>query len=139
MTGTEQEAGHKKFYRMTLEERRAYLRSHASLSEEETRALSGTPGLSPEEADHLIENVVGIYSLPLGIAQNFLINGRDVLVPMAVEEPSVVAGASYMARLVRAGGGFTASTDEPEMIGQMQILDVVDVQAARMKLLEHRL
>ena len=94
MTGTEQEAGHKKFYRMTLEERRAYLRSHASLSEEETRALSGTPGLSPEEADHLIENVVGIYSLPLGIAQNFLINGREGRVPMAVDDRSGVAGAS---------------------------------------------
>ena len=68
----------------------------------------------------MIENVVGVYGLPLGIAQNFIVNGREVLVPMVIEEPSVVAGASFMARLARAGGGFFASADQPEMIGQMK-------------------
>ena len=72
----------------------------------------------------MIENVVGVFSLPLGIALNFMVNGREVLVPMAVEEPSIVAGASFMAKLARAGGGFSAHTTAPEMIGQMQLLDV---------------
>ena len=70
----------------------------------------------------MIENVIGLYSLPLGIALNFQVNGRDVLVPMTIEEPSVVAGASFMAKLARAGGGFTATTTDPLMIGQMQVI-----------------
>jgi hydroxymethylglutaryl-CoA reductase len=74
--------------------------------------------------------VVGIYALPLGVAQNFLINGREVQVPMVIEESSVVAAASFMAKLARAGGGFTASTDAPEMIGQMQVLDIADLDKA---------
>ncbi len=68
-----------------------------------------------------------MYSLPLGIGLNFQINGRDVLVPMVIEEPSVVAGASFMAKLARLGGGFSAHTTPPEMIAQIQILDVVDL------------
>ena len=72
----------------------------------------------------MIENVIGLYSLPLGIALNFQVNGRDVLVPMTIEEPSVVAGASFMAKLARAGGGFTATTTDPLMIGQMQVIHV---------------
>ncbi|MEN8242500.1 MAG: hydroxymethylglutaryl-CoA reductase, degradative, partial [Chloroflexota bacterium] len=79
----------------------------------------------------MIENVVGTHALPLGIGLNFQVNGEDVLVPMAVEEPSVVAGASFMAKLVRAGGGFRTSSTPPEMIGQMQLLDVPDPGAAR--------
>ncbi len=77
----------------------------------------------------------GPLALPLGIGLNFIVNGREVLVPMAIEEPSVVAGASFMAKLARAGGGFTAITSAPEMIGQMQVLDVKDLMAASMKLL----
>ena len=79
----------------------------------------------------MIENVVGIYALPLGVARNFLVNGREVLVPMVIEEPSVVAAASFMAKLARAGGGFSASTDAPEMIGQMQVLDIADLDKAK--------
>jgi hydroxymethylglutaryl-CoA reductase len=82
--------------------------------------------------------VVGLHSLPLGIAVNFSVNGRDVLVPMVVEEPSVVAGASFTAKLARAGGGFRASTTAPEMIGQLQVLDVVDPWSARFDLLAAR-
>ena len=93
-----------------------------------------TAGSIRELADRMIENVVGLYSLPLGIATNFLINGREVLIPMVVEEPSIVAGASFMARLVREGGGFSADADEPEMIGQIQILDVPDLPAAEQAL-----
>jgi hydroxymethylglutaryl-CoA reductase len=105
---------------------------------EEMDALSGKTGLGLEQADHMIENVVGVHALPLGVALNFIVNGRDVLVPMAIEEPSVVAGASFMARLVRAGGGFIAQTTPPEMIGQMQVLDVPELPAARQALLEQK-
>jgi len=86
----------------------------------------------------MIENAVGLYSLPLGIARHFLINGREVSIPMVIEEPSVVAGASFMARLARAGGGFSASASAPEMIGQLQVLDLADLEAARLKLQAHR-
>jgi hydroxymethylglutaryl-CoA reductase len=79
-----------------------------------------------------------MHSLPLGIGLNFQVNGVDVLVPMAIEEPSVVAGASFMAKLVRAGGGFQATTSAPEMIGQMQVLDLDNVEAARLKIYEHK-
>ena len=125
------------FYRKSWQERLALLAEKAHLTPEETEALRAG-GLSTEAADRMIENVVGLYSLPLGIAVNFLVNGREVLVPMAVEEPSVVAGASFMARLTREGGGFTASTSEPHMIGQVQILDVSDLMSARLALLEQR-
>ncbi len=127
-----------KFYNLSISERLDWLTRHAGLTDEEAAALRAVPGLELEQADHMIENVVGLFSLPLGIAQNFVINGREVLVPMAIEEPSVVAGASFMARLARAGGGFSAHTTAPEMIGQMQILDLADPYTARLKLLEHR-
>jgi hydroxymethylglutaryl-CoA reductase len=124
------------FYNMSLSERLALLEQH--LSAEDLAALSGAAGLTPEQADHMIENVVGYHSLPLGIGLNFVVNGREVLVPMAIEEPSVVAGASYMAKLARAGGGFTAQASAPEMIGQMQVLEVADLLAARQALLEQK-
>jgi hydroxymethylglutaryl-CoA reductase len=126
------------FYQQSLAERGQAVAKWAGLSPEQLAALDGTGGLTAEQADHMIENVVGLHSLPLGVAANFLVNGRDVLVPMAIEEPSVVAGASFMARLAREGGGFTAHTTEPHMIGQMQILGVTDAQAARLRLLENK-
>ncbi|RMF42042.1 MAG: hydroxymethylglutaryl-CoA reductase, degradative [Anaerolineae bacterium] len=124
------------FYNRTLEERRACL--EGLLSPEELAALSGEPGLLSEHADHMIENVVGRYALPLGLALNFIINGREVLIPMVVEEPSIVAGASFMAKLARPTGGFTAHCTPPHMIGQMQILDLPEPHSARLRLLEHR-
>lgn len=120
-----------KFYDMTISERLEALNREAQLTPEETASLSGEAGLTPEQGSHMIENVVGIYSLPLGIARNFVVNGRAVPVPMVIEEPSVVAGASFMAKLAQAGGGFTAEADEPVMIGQMQIIDLPDIQAAK--------
>lgn len=118
------------FYNLELSARLQKIADTGLLSQQELEALSGAAGLSPEQGDHMIENVVGLHSLPLGIALNFAINGRDVLVPMAIEEPSVVAGASFMAKLARDGGGFRTSADAPEMIGQMQLLDVEDAPAA---------
>ncbi len=120
-----------KFYDMTIAERLEALNREAQLTPEEMAALSGAAGLTPEQGANMIENVVGVYSLPLGIARNFVVNGRAVLVPMVIEEPSVVAGASFMAKLAQAGGGFTAEADEPVMIGQMQVIDLPDIQAAR--------
>jgi len=123
-----------KFYQLTFAERLAWLREIGALSADEAAALSGAAGLTPAQADHMIENVVGTFALPLGIAQHFLINGKEVPIPMAIEEPSVVAAASFMAKLARAGGGFTASATAPEMIGQIQILDVDDLNAAAERL-----
>ncbi len=97
-----------------------------------------TGGLAAEQADHMVENAIGLHSLPLGLGLNFVVNGREVLVPMAIEEPSVVAGASFMAKLARAGGGFRATTTAPNMIGQMQILDLADIYTARMAIYEHK-
>jgi hydroxymethylglutaryl-CoA reductase len=128
----------KKFYELTTEERLAQVARQAGLSQEEAGALGGAAGLSLEQADHMIENVVGTYSLPLGIARNFIVNGQPRLVPMVVEEASIVAGASFMAKLAQAGGGFRAATTAPEMIGQMQVLDVADFETARRKLLESK-
>jgi hydroxymethylglutaryl-CoA reductase len=127
-----------KFYNLSLAERALWLAEQAGLTPEELAALTGEGGLSPEQADHMIENAIGLHALPLGIAQNFVINGREVLVPMAVEEPSVVAGASFMAKLANPGGGFTAHTTAPEMIGQMQIINLANPEEARFKLYEHQ-
>ena len=126
------------FYNLSLAERLEELARRAGLSAEELAALAGSAGLSQEAAGHMIENAVGVHALPLGIALNFQVNGRDVLVPMAIEEPSVVAGASFMAKLARAGGGFQAQASPPEMIGQMQILDLADIHSARLALLEKK-
>jgi hydroxymethylglutaryl-CoA reductase len=127
-----------KFNSLTFEQRLEKIVQVTGLGEETKVALRGDGGLALERADYIIENVVGVFGLPLGIATNFIINGRQVLVPMVVEEPSVVAGASYMAKLVRADGGFTADTTESEMIGQIQVLDVPDMEKACHQLQEHK-
>jgi len=126
------------FYDKPQPERADAVSSWAGLSPKEKAAIDGSGGLNPEQADHMIENVVGLHNLPLGVAVNFLVNGRDVLVPMVIEEPSVVAGASFMAKLARDTGGFHAHVTEPLMIGQMQILGVADLGAARLSLLEKK-
>lgn len=108
------------------------------LSREETELLASMRGLSLEQANRMIENVIGGLTLPLGVAVNFRINGRDYLVPMALEEPSVVAAASNAARMARSGGGFYSSTTGPLMIGQVQVVDLQDPYAARMKVLAAR-
>ncbi len=125
------------FYKLSVEARAAVVAELAGLTAGEKAILMGE-GLSPAQANQMIENVVGIHALPLGIAVNFLINGQDYLIPMAIEEPSVVAGASFAARLVRDGGGFTTSSDEPVMIGQIQVVDVADPWAARFELLAQK-
>jgi len=127
-----------KFYDLPPAQRMEWVGKQAKLSDADLQALSGAAGLTLEQADHMIENVIGVYGLPLGIARYFIVNGREVLVPMVIEEPSVVASASFMAKLARSGGGFIAQADPPEMIGQIQILDVADAPTARLRLLEKR-
>lgn len=126
------------FYKKTIEERLAIVGEWANLSQDELAVLDGSMGLSPSQANNMIENVIGTYSLPLGIATNFLINRKDYLIPLVIEEPSVVAALSNAARLFREGGGFSASSDEPIMIGQIQVLDVEDLEKAKELLLANK-
>jgi hydroxymethylglutaryl-CoA reductase len=126
------------FYAQTMQQRLNSLEKASGSSQADLLAFQNQAGLTIDQAEHMVENVIGIYSLPLGLGLNFIVNGRDVLVPMAIEEPSVIAGASFMARLARAGGGFFASTTPPEMIGQMQLLDISDFAEARQAILDHK-
>lgn len=125
------------FYRQSVRKRQALLRDRYDLNKAEMDALT-RGGLSVTLANRLIENVVGVYGLPLGIAAHFQINKRDYLIPMVIEEPSVVAACSHAAKLVREAGGFTASADEPLMIGQVQVMGLRDLDAAREKILAAR-
>jgi len=126
------------FYTRSIAERVDLIRAQVGLTEAEASLLAEGMGLSLERADHMVENVIGRYSLPLGIATNFVVNGQDVLVPMVIEEPSVVAGASLAAKLARAGEGFTAEVDAPLMIGQVQLVDVHDLEAAQAAILANK-
>lgn len=124
------------FYKRSLEERIAFIADWAALTAAEVDLL--TMGFHTEQADKMIENVVGCYALPLGVGTNFLINGQEYLVPMAIEEPSVVAAVSAAALLARAGGGFRTDSTEPLMIAQIQLLDVPDVSGAEAAILAAR-
>jgi len=112
------------FYKLPVEKRVDEVAEFSSLTEDEKKTLSSFSSLPRETAERMIENVVGCMPLPLGIAVNFQVNGIDRLVPMAIEEPSVVAAASNAAKLARETGGFTAKADAPLMIGQIQIVGV---------------
>ena len=126
------------FYKLSMEERRTILKKVTSLTDDEIRTLASTGGLPPDIADHMIENVVGGFTFPLGIATNFRINGRDYLVPMALEEPSVVAAASNAAKMARVKGGFTVTNTGPVMIGQIQVVNVPKPETAKSKLLARK-
>lgn len=127
------------FYQLNPFERLQAVKSFDGLNDDDLRTLHGGNGaLSVERADKMIENVVGTFNLPLGIATNFQINGHDVLVPMVVEEPSIVAGASYAAKLVRDGGGFQTSSTLPLMIGQIQLVGIGDSHRAQFDILTRR-
>jgi hydroxymethylglutaryl-CoA reductase len=117
------------FYRLSVGERRDALRGIADVTAQDVQTLEGG-GLDTTTADRIVENAVGVYALPLGVGLNFRVNGRDVLVPMAVEEPSVIAAASNAARMVREGGGFIAEADDPIMTAQIEIVDVADPDAS---------
>ena len=120
----------KKFYQLSVPERLEVLKAEGLITADDIPALLGTAEPDLDTADHMIENVIGLYALPMGAARNFIINGRPYTVPMVIEEPSVVAAASNGARIAALGGGFTADADEPRMIGQLQIVNVSDVDTA---------
>ncbi|MEO9780191.1 MAG: hydroxymethylglutaryl-CoA reductase, degradative [Sedimentitalea sp.] len=123
---------------MAPQERRAAVANASGMSDDDQNALEGADVLPQALADGMIENVIGKYELPLGIATNFTVNGRDYLIPMVTEEPSVVAAASYMARIARGCGGFTTSSDAPIMRAQIQVIRPNDPYGARQRLLSAR-
>jgi len=126
------------FHKLTLSERVEKLKELAGLSDEDVKLLLKEGTLPLEIADRMIENVVGTLSLPLGIATNFLINGKEYLVPMAIEEPSVVAAASNAAKMLREGGGIKAQATESLMIAQIQLVGVAAPHAAKYLIYEHK-
>ena len=127
----------KGFYKLPLEERVKIVQEFAGLSTEEVGILKGT-GLGLEQGQRMIENVIGTFELPFGVAVNFLINDKDYLIPMVIEEPSVVAAASNAAKLARPSGGFFTSSADPVMIGQIQLVNVESPFTARLQILEHK-
>ncbi len=118
------------FYRLSIHERRALVAERSGVPVAELEAALHGGGMDPDKADKVVENVLGTYGLPFGVALNVRVNGRDHLVPMVVEEPSVIAAASNAARMVRASGGFTAEVTEALMTGQVQLVDVPSPAAA---------
>jgi len=123
------------FYKLKPKERLEIVKDFASLTEDEVEALMNTGSLPIELADRMIENVIGAIPIPIGVAVNFLINGRDYMIPMAIEEPSVVAAASNAARMARRSGGFHAECTRPVMIGQIQCVGIKDPYRAKMEVL----
>ena len=124
------------FYKLSREERVKKLKEVTGLSDEDLGPLVNPGEVDMSILDHMIENVVGSMTLPLGIATNFLINGKDYLIPMALEEPSVVAAASNAARMARPHGGFTATDTGPNMIAQIQVVDVPSPEQAKSKIMD---
>jgi hydroxymethylglutaryl-CoA reductase len=123
------------FHKLALDERRSKIGRMLRLTPEEVAVLRGDAALRHDTANQMIENAVGIFSLPLGLGLNLSVNGRDYIVPMAVEEPSVVAAVSFAAKIVREAGGFRAEADESMMIGQVQVTRYGDPEVAAEKIL----
>lgn len=135
MTKTSEISG---FYKLPVAERVKLVKEFAALTDEEVNLLQKPGALGFEVANRMVENLIGVMPVPLGVAANFLINGRDFVVPMAIEEPSVIAAASNAAKMTRPTGGFHATSTDPIMIGQIQIVGVMDVNRARFEILAHK-
>lgn len=126
------------FYKLPVSERVKLVKGFAGLSDEEVGLLEKPSVLSFDVANRMVENLIGVMPVPLGVAVNFLINGRDLVVPMAIEEPSVIAAASNAAKMARMKGGFHATSTDPIMIGQIQIVGIQDAHRARFEILAHK-
>lgn len=126
------------FHKMGLEERLKIVQAFSELKEEDLKTLIKEGALNFETANRMIENVVGTIQLPVGIAMNFLINEREYLIPMAIEEPSVVAAASNAARFARSGGGFFVTNTGAVMIAQIQLVHIPNANATRLTLFERK-
>jgi hydroxymethylglutaryl-CoA reductase len=124
------------FYKLPPKERLAIISDLAGLTPEETQLLQQSCSLPLDVADHMVENVIGVFPEPMGIAVNFQINGKEYLIPMATEEPSVIAAASNAAKMVREGGGFKTSSTTPVMIGQIQVVKLENAEAAKKAVLD---
>jgi hydroxymethylglutaryl-CoA reductase len=124
------------FYKLPPKDRLALIADFAGLTAEESSLLLQSCSLPIDVADHMVENVIGIFPEPMGVAVNFKINGKDYIIPMATEEPSVIAAASNAAKMVREGGGFTTSSTSPVMIGQIQVVKLKDAKVAQKAVLE---
>jgi hydroxymethylglutaryl-CoA reductase len=125
----------KKFYEMSREERLDYVRKAAGISDDIEAMLRPLPF---EDANKMVENAIGIMSIPMGIATNFVINDREYVIPMAIEEPSVIAAVSKAAKISKVRGGFTAEADDPLMIGQVQVVGLGKVKHAAAKILRNK-
>lgn len=126
----------KRFFEKSRQERIDEISKFANLSPEERQILEGSGGIGFDQADKMVENAIGTFSFPLGIAKNFVINGKEYLIPMVIEEPSVIAAASKAAKIAKIHGGFRMQNDESYSIGQIQVVNV-DAKAATPKVLEH--
>jgi hydroxymethylglutaryl-CoA reductase len=126
------------FYKLPIKERLAIVKDFAGLTDEEISLLENTGSLPLDVLDHMVENVIGVFPEPMGVGVNFQINGKDYLIPMATEEPSVIAAASYAAKMVRDGGGFHTSSTSPIMIGQIQVVKLKDAKTAKKQVLDAR-
>ncbi|WP_249871568.1 hydroxymethylglutaryl-CoA reductase, degradative [Oceanobacillus saliphilus] len=126
------------FYNMSVEQRRELLKKELGFSSEELSDLYINEPLSIDTADKMIENVIGTFQLPLGLGLNFLINGKEYVIPMAIEEASVVASASHIAKIVRSSGGFRTEATERVMIGQIQVVGCPDFQTAKRAVLNEK-
>ena len=124
------------FYKMPVKERIEFVKKFSDLTEEDTSIFSSS--LDIETADRMVENVLGNFELPLGLAVNFVINDKDYIIPMVTEESSVIAAASNAAKIARIKGGFTTECSSPLMIGQLQLLHINDVADAAQKIMNHK-
>ncbi len=124
------------FYKLPPKERLSIVADFAGLTNEEKQLLQQSSSLSLDVADHMVENLIGVFPEPIGVAVNFQINGKDYLIPMATEEPSVIAAASYAAKMVRDGGGFKTSSTTPVMIGQIQVVKLQNAELAKKQVLD---
>ncbi|MEJ8777760.1 hydroxymethylglutaryl-CoA reductase, degradative [Pseudogracilibacillus sp. ICA-222130] len=126
------------FYKMTVEERKEHISTIFQLDDAAKSQLNDRVNLPENIADKMIENVIGTFSLPLGLGLNFLIDGKDYVIPMAVEEPSIIASASYIAKIVREAGGFKTEATDRIMIGQIQVVGSPDFEKAKQAVLDQK-
>lgn len=139
ITNNKQQEKDEKFYEMNLDQRLNYLKKVTKLSDHDIEILRNPSSFTFVNADRMVENAIGVLSFPLGIATNFVINNRSYLVPMAIEEPSIIAAASKAAKIATRSGGFTAECDESIMIGQVQVVSLpISADAARLRIKTHR-
>lgn len=126
------------FYKLSVEDRLKEVAEFTGISEADARVIADPNALDMDKADHMVENVIGTYSLPMGVAINFLINGKDYVIPMVTEEPSVIAAASNAAKFARKNGGIFTSNTGSVMIAQVQVINVADIHYARNIVLENK-